>query len=912
MGFEQDAKKFLAVASTLLLMPLILSMDGAAGVSAQPFATSAEKNGFPELDSSTPHLHILPPEPSRSRATLPGGLRHAPAASIGLPVTVSPPKMSPPTSACTVLHSAVPISELVASSRVIIPDSVDTHAPAQTSSHSFHVITSTITISPNITNSETQTTIESPGVGKKAPGVAPVLPPTQSTVRTSVRYTNIPSVVSTSVGDQNMTVPPELPKPRTTFTVYNASSSLFHPGAQSVTDTAVSVSQHSHTLSEYTGTNGPNSAKPTKHPLLNSSTPCNRKDGFTEVAAANSSPHPLGRAISTGAANFVVISGPVSEHVNQTATSEGPSQNGTSVMTSTAAVQATFILTEVPETSIRQSSVATEKIHLSPTLSSLVSVGHRSSLLQRTAVSSRGVQDTSNVPQPVSTVTATSSTASTGGINATDLLHRATNVSGLRIATSVTVSVAHSYEIHPTSSTTMNNITLSDEASLNNGSSGNPSLPATHQELPTNSSTTDRPESATVTGQHMKTRDRPILKTAGPGIGKTGLTRGTTAAVPGLSTRKPIGRGTRAPFGIIASTRRTTKGTPATARPFEKIFDKARTRPHTRPTPPRPTRGMRRITTRKPVRKGFPIRPKPNVSEADFDLNAFIRLIRVTSSPKTKPTTWRTTFFNVTEPTVPNEVERPVVRVAGIIKIVDGWDWSPLLSDRNTHEYRYLAYTIRSLIEGAFRKTSVCGCLYRVEIDGFSPGSVIVDYFLLLYQQGKPVDIAYLTQDFNSRLGRNMSLGEFKLDPAYTQLEVVGIQRPKSFQSTSEPPIPQWAIAVIVIATASLIFIVLFGAVTIYGRSSEQRKYSNRLQEDDMEKMSTPTKDWKDWESKLAASYENFAADGVYDLYGEKERVDEFRKSSTTREVHRMQDTWRTKWGVLTNKQPQHARDTTF
>lgn len=40
--------------------------------------------------------------------------------------------------------------------------------------------------------------------------------------------------------------------------------------------------------------------------------------------------------------------------------------------------------------------------------------------------------------------------------------------------------------------------------------------------------------------------------------------------------------------------------------------------------------------------------------------------------------------------------------------------------------------------------------------------------------------------------------------------------RPKPLASSSaEPPIPQWAIAVIVIATASLIFIVLFGAVTV-------------------------------------------------------------------------------------------------
>ncbi|KAG0423876.1 hypothetical protein HPB47_000367 [Ixodes persulcatus] len=143
------------------------------------------------------------------------------------------------------------------------------------------------------------------------------------------------------------------------------------------------------------------------------------------------------------------------------------------------------------------------------------------------------------------------------------------------------------------------------------------------------------------------------------------------------------------------------------------------------------------------------------------------------------------------------------------------------------------------------------------------PGSIIVDYFVLFHQRREPVVSTSLIEAFNSHLGVNGSLGEFTLDPTYTQFEVVGVVRPKPLASSSaEPPIPQWAIAVIVIATASLIFIVLFGAVTIYGRSAQRRKYNNRLQEDDLEKAGTPT---KDWESKLAASYENFAADSVYD-----------------------------------------------
>lgn len=275
-----------------------------------------------------------------------------------------------------------------------------------------------------------------------------------------------------------------------------------------------------------------------------------------------------------------------------------------------------------------------------------------------------------------------------------------------------------------------------------------------------------------------------------------------------------------------------------------------------------------RITTGKPTRKGFPIGPKPTSgNETNFDLDAYTRLLHVTRRPPRPPEpTWRTTFFNLTDPTpAPNEVEAPVIRVAGIAKIVEGWEWSPLLGDHNTHEYRYLSYTIRRMLTSIFRKTTEGRYFYRVDIDGFSPGSVIVDYFVLFYQRGGPVDPMELASAFNSQLGVNGSLGEdFFLDPTYTQFEVVGLVRPKPLASSSaEPPVPQWAIAVIVIATASLIFIVLFGAVTIYGRTAERRKYSNRLQDDDLENV-TPSPS-KDWESKLAASYENFAADSVYD-----------------------------------------------
>lgn len=481
------------------------------------------------------------------------------------------------------------------------------------------------------------------------------------------------------------------------------------------------------------------------------------------------------------------------------------------------------------------------------------------------------------------------------------------NVSGLNSSTSVVVSVSFSDEENQTFMMTKDNVslpvptpeaavpsvvqnlvpdgdsnsTLTGPSSTNeSGANGTGHHISVFRPISSNSS-----QHRKYVGPTRKTTVAPSGTTAGVIIGKghasshhgrAGLnlpTRKTTPGASGGTTPKPhIGRGgTRAPFGIIGSTRRTTLGTKATIRPLTKIFDRARTRSHTKATTARPGRGMRmRITTGKPVRKGFPIGPKPTFGNesAPFDLDAYTRLLNVTRRPSRPPQpTWRTTFFNVTDPTPgPNEVEAPVIRVAGIAKIVDGWEWSPLLGDHNTHEYRYLAYTTRRLLASVFRRTTEGRYFYRVDIDGFSPGSVIVDYFVLFYQRGGPVDPVELASAFNAQLGTNGSLGEeFFLDPTYTQFEVVGVVRPKPLASSSsaEPPVPQWAIAVIVIATASLIFIVLFGAVTIYGRTAERRKYSSRLQDDDLDNVtSSPS---KDWESKLAASYENFAADSVYD-----------------------------------------------
>ncbi|GFV85417.1 uncharacterized protein TNCV_3772422 [Trichonephila clavipes] len=105
------------------------------------------------------------------------------------------------------------------------------------------------------------------------------------------------------------------------------------------------------------------------------------------------------------------------------------------------------------------------------------------------------------------------------------------------------------------------------------------------------------------------------------------------------------------------------------------------------------------------------------------------------------------------------------------------------------------------------------------------------------------------------------------------QEEPLKAPTPPPEEDNVEPPIPQWAIAVIVIGAASLIFIVLFAAVTIYGRHHMRRRYSSKLSEEDMERSSG------EWESKMAAAYENMAADTIYDaedLHGDSYKKGHF------------------------------------
>ncbi|CAL1296176.1 unnamed protein product [Larinioides sclopetarius] len=230
-------------------------------------------------------------------------------------------------------------------------------------------------------------------------------------------------------------------------------------------------------------------------------------------------------------------------------------------------------------------------------------------------------------------------------------------------------------------------------------------------------------------------------------------------------------------------------------------------------------------------------------------------------------------------PTVINEDDVTLVKVAGYVVIDRGLRWNDLLHNRHSPEYKQNAEAMHLYLERMFRSSSIASRLWKIEIDGFSGNKktrpVGVDFFLYLIKSRENTPTEHLATVLHEKLSVNNTFGTFRVDTSKTAFEMIQEQPLKqptpSPEENVEPPIPQWAIAVIVIGAASLIFIVLFAAVTIYGRHHMRRRYSSKLSEEDMERSSG------EWESKMAAAYENMAADTIYDA--EDLHSDSYKKS---------------------------------
>ncbi|KAG8177122.1 hypothetical protein JTE90_012649 [Oedothorax gibbosus] len=354
---------------------------------------------------------------------------------------------------------------------------------------------------------------------------------------------------------------------------------------------------------------------------------------------------------------------------------------------------------------------------------------------------------------------------------------------------------------------------------------------------------------------------------------QTSLTQSTTEAPStGVKIRKPklkIGgstdeaRPSRAPY----VPKRPGYGPTTEAGPPVSIFKKQRTRiaSITSSTTARPFRPYSTIRVHYATHGGFPIMPELIISTEPVTTTTEPTTTTTEEPIEEVPFTAQTV-----SPIVSDKEETTLVKVAAYIALDRGIRWHPLLDNRQTPEYKENAERVLMHLERLFRSSPIATRLWKIEIDGFSGNHssrpVGVDFFLYLIKS-TPVSPEHLTSIFKGQLTDSRTFGTFRVDVGQTAFDVLqeeplikATPPPGDEDEGVEPPIPQWAIACIVIGAASLIFIVLFAAVTLYGRHHMRRRYSSS-------KLNSEGEDGVkgDWESKMAAAYENMAADTLYD-----------------------------------------------
>ena len=139
---------------------------------------------------------------------------------------------------------------------------------------------------------------------------------------------------------------------------------------------------------------------------------------------------------------------------------------------------------------------------------------------------------------------------------------------------------------------------------------------------------------------------------------------------------------------------------------------------------------------------------------------------------------------------------------------------------------------MRDDLNSLYRRSTLAQSFDRVEVEAFSPGSIIVDYYVVFNELMETID----TQDLKDVVevetkmpdgsGKNM-LGDLQIDPnRYYRITVyiimiiiridfivVGVESPEpsTGQDDDYMLLPPWAVAVVVIGLASVAFVIIFG-----------------------------------------------------------------------------------------------------
>ncbi|KPI93264.1 hypothetical protein RR46_10524 [Papilio xuthus] len=317
-----------------------------------------------------------------------------------------------------------------------------------------------------------------------------------------------------------------------------------------------------------------------------------------------------------------------------------------------------------------------------------------------------------------------------------------------------------------------------------------------------------------------------------------------------------------------------------------------------RKTTPKSTLEMGPSPVTPKIQKGWPTRASteftgwPSPSTTPFSIEKLLEAQRNATattpfSINTEATTTRRTTTTTTTTVAPPPPTTPGVcrhecDIAATIKIVAGAKWVPELLDHHTEEWQKLAKEVKEELNSVYGKSDLLRKWYKdIRIDGFTPGSILVDYFIELNDVEDRVDTLQLKRLFHKTLNHakpgsvveeqiidedfdpdvmlgdqpeedkmrksnekmtktidksvgKLEMGKFVMDPAYTEFIVLPKREdPTIVEPGDEAFLPQWGIAVIVIAMASLLFVVIFGVTVLVNRQkSAKAKQPIPLSED--------------------------------------------------------------------------------
>lgn len=340
----------------------------------------------------------------------------------------------------------------------------------------------------------------------------------------------------------------------------------------------------------------------------------------------------------------------------------------------------------------------------------------------------------------------------------------------------------------------------------------------------------------------------------------------------------------------------------------------------------------------------------PTPSTTPFSIEKLLEAQRnatATSSPELsssstrRPTTPTTTTTTPAPPPTTPGICRHDCDLAGTIKIVAGVSWVPELLDHNTEEWKALASDVAEELNSVYSKSYELKKWYKgVRIDAFSKGSVLVDYFVELNDISDKVDTLDIKKMFHRALTEarpgsvteeitekstpfdpdimvgdqpeedrvekpeeikkivvdkskgKLEVGKFVVDPMFTEFIVL----PKRVDPTvgyaeDNSLLPQWGIAVIVIALASLLFVVIFGVTVLVNRQkSAKAKQPIPLSED------------------MLRDLDKSHMGGVDDLYLKEREVPYTRSKrlSLAEYPGAAGDSWRSEWTPQLQQLAQH------